>query len=114
MAKPARFSTCCLAPQHSLILFAASARGDHATELASAAGAVVEAHGHWIDVFVVMDRALPFTPPSDVTIIEDPKRSLYQRYGADTASLYLIRPDGYVAYRSRQLDSLGEYLDRVR
>ena len=97
-------------PNHCLLLFAASTQGDSSTDLANAAGAMVEAHGHWIDVFVVCDQTPQFILPPDITIIEDPQRLLYQRYGANIASLYLIRPDGYVAYRSGRLDSLGEYL----
>lgn len=96
------------APNHRLVLFAASTQGDSSTDLANAAVAVVEAHAHWIDAFVVGDQTPQFALPPDVTFIEDQKRSLYQRYGDNTAILYLIRPDGYVTYR---LSSLGECID---
>jgi len=33
-------------------------------------------------------------------LILDPERSLHYRYGAETECMYLIRPDGYVGYRS--------------
>ena len=97
---------------HRLMLFAAAAEGDTADALAAAESAV-KAHGHWIDVFFVAERTIERELPPEVTVIEDPKRSLHRRYGAEGAGLYLIRPDGYVAYRSRRPDGLGEYLNRV-
>ncbi len=100
-------------PHHHLLLFPPTTCGDLSTDLVSAAESAVKAHHHWIDVFVVESQNSQLSLPPDVTIIKDPKRSLRQRYGADTASLYLIRPDGYAAYRSRRLDSLGEYLHHV-
>jgi hypothetical protein len=40
---------------------------------------------------------------------------LHRRLGAGSACLYLIRPDGYVAYRAQPPDAakLAAYLDRV-
>ena len=41
--------------------------------------------------------------------------SLHRRYGAKTSSLYLVRPDGHVAYRGGAADIIGlkMYLDRL-
>ena len=45
----------------------------------------------------------------------DGEQSLHHRYGADTACLYLVRPDGYVGFRSLppQLERLQGYLDEL-
>lgn len=51
--------------------------------------------------------------PTGITAIGDPEGALSARYGVDSPCLYLIRPDGYVAYRSRRLDGLPDYLDRI-
>jgi hypothetical protein len=100
-------------PHHSLVLFASTTQGDAWTVVIGAAESAVMSHGHWIDVFIVTDRVPQRPPSSAVTVITDPEQSLRQRYGVTAAALYLIRPDGYVAYRSSRLDSLGDYLDRV-
>ncbi len=48
--------------------------------------------------------------------IRDDNGALHHRYGARGECLYLIRPDGYIAYRSEpiSLDKLNAYLARVR
>ncbi|TWU07269.1 Pentachlorophenol 4-monooxygenase [Symmachiella macrocystis] len=101
--------------KHGLFLFApASSQGTVSTELTTAAEAAARDHGDWIAVHLVDDWNGESTVPSNVTPIEDPQQTLRQRYGiGESTGLYLIRPDGYVAYRSRQLDSLDEYLARI-
>jgi 2-polyprenyl-6-methoxyphenol hydroxylase-like FAD-dependent oxidoreductase len=46
--------------------------------------------------------------------IRPTNRKLHQRYGATSASLFLVRPDGQIAYRgaATDLDSLRRFLDR--
>jgi len=41
-------------------------------------------------------------------------RSLHERYGANSPTLFLVRPDGHIAYRgpAEDIDGLGAYLDR--
>lgn len=57
---------------------------------------------HAVDVFVVVNGTAPENRLPDVaTLIEDPEGALHARYGADEASTYLLRPDGYVAWRGR-------------
>ncbi len=47
--------------------------------------------------------------------ILDPAKNAHRRYGTREAGIYLVRPDGYVAFRGQPPDekSLLEYLDRI-
>jgi hypothetical protein len=47
-------------------------------------------------------------------VLNDPKQRTHVAYGASTASLYLIRPDGYVGFRCHLGDEaqLVNYLQR--
>jgi hypothetical protein len=49
------------------------------------------------------------------TVVLDPELALHHRYGAEEECLYLIRPDGYVGYRSQPADraALAGYLARL-
>ncbi|MEM7435027.1 MAG: FAD-dependent monooxygenase [Myxococcota bacterium] len=71
----------------------------------------LENYGDWIDVFVV-SRELEEGWGGAVAI-HDAEGVMHDRYAADAASVYLVRPDGYVAYRDRKLSSPKPYFDRV-
>ena len=49
---------------------------------------------------------------TDVAALRDPKHATHKAYGAEAACLYLVRPDGYVGFRSFLADeaALFEYL----
>jgi len=50
----------------------------------------------------------------DLTVLNDPTQRTHAAYGVSTASLYLIRPDGYVGFRCGADDesALVDYLQR--
>ncbi len=54
-------------------------------------------------------------PGNQARLVYDDEGILHHRYGGRSECLYLIRPDGYVAYRSEPADAdrLIEYLDDV-
>ena len=47
--------------------------------------------------------------------LSDPTNALHRRFGAEGACLFLVRPDGYIAFRARPLDPLAfrEYAKRI-
>jgi hypothetical protein len=100
-------------PRHTLLLFAGGA-GDRADDLAAE---VARGYGDLIDVYLVplADAVASASPAPGVTIVQDPEQALQRLYGATAECAYLIRPDGYVGYRSANvaLPRLRDYLDRV-
>jgi hypothetical protein len=69
-----------------------------------------------ISVHLVVPRgSVPAELSWDDSILLDPDRTLHWLYGAREARLYLIRPDGYIAFRSGadSAEILSTYLDDV-
>jgi hypothetical protein len=107
-------------PEHVLLLFggtqtnwgeAASAWG----RLGEAADAVRARYGSSIRVYRVPPAGTPPGGDAHQGILLDPDHALHDRYGARTECLYLIRPDGYVGFRSEPVEpeALFDYLGRV-
>lgn len=98
------------------LLFSGRDTDTPAPELIQAATDALTTYGALIDVFIVVasDRVPLDGLPAEVTLIVDPESAMHRRYGADTACLYLIRPDGYVAYRSPDINSLGSYVSHTQ
>ena len=48
-------------------------------------------------------------------ILLDPRGELHHRYGARSACLYVVRPDGYIGFRSQPPDAeaLDSYFTRI-
>ena len=90
-------------PRHTLLLLVGR-EGSRQTNAGSAnlAAEVVRVYGDLVQVCIVLpanadDRA--FTRGS-ATIVRDLEAALHDRYGAHGGGLYLIRPDGYIGWRS--------------
>lgn len=49
-------------------------------------------------------------------IVLDPELNLHHKYGAGSESLYLIRPDGYIGFRSQpaEVDGVENYFSKIR
>ena len=64
-------------------------------------------------VFLKTEGTLPVLD-NDICIFIDPESEAHDNYGAKGECIYLIRPDGYVGYRSLppDLERLKKYLDK--
>ncbi len=103
--------------RHHLLLFEGerSSANVH-EELGALAQQVRNRLGAWIEPRIAIGAASrPGSLSWDGPVILDANRSLHHRFGAGTTCLYLIRPDGYVGYRSEPADAekLWAYLDRL-
>ncbi len=90
-------------PRHALLLFPGRrSRRPGWLRLARLADETQRAHGALIDIHLVAGShdAAPPDLPGKASLIVDAEQALHQRYGVRSECLYLIRPDGYVGYRS--------------
>jgi len=114
---PVRLSEVLQTPRHTLLLFdgrAATAAGYR--NLAEIARRVGDSYRDLVATHIVVPRdAPPQGLAWDGSVLLDPEGDLHHRYGAGSESLYLIRPDGYVGYRSQPADGdrLFAYLDSI-
>ena len=72
-------------------------------------------YGEAIDPVLIHMNELPFEVPEEISVVADDEGELHQRYGAHSHCIYLIRPDGYIGYRSQpaKLNLFLEYCDRI-
>jgi 2-polyprenyl-6-methoxyphenol hydroxylase-like FAD-dependent oxidoreductase len=104
-------------PQSHLLLFAGKAPVDkeywHLVELAAKVETLtsgcVKAH------LVLAESKKPEQLPWNGSILLDPQGKLHALYGARRPSLYFIRPDGYIGFRSQPVseEQLLAYLGRI-
>ncbi|MEO1192689.1 MAG: FAD-dependent monooxygenase [Pseudomonadota bacterium] len=79
---------------HRLLIFAPSA-------------AAVDPAGDWIEPLLVAPGRLE---TEGLRHVQDPEGRLLAAFGLPERGLVLIRPDGYIAFRSERLDDLPRYL----
>ncbi|PWW24216.1 2-polyprenyl-6-methoxyphenol hydroxylase-like FAD-dependent oxidoreductase [Geodermatophilus normandii] len=101
-------------PHATLLLFDGPASTDAGyRRMAETARRVRAALGDDVRTCVVVPGDRRPTGLDDVAVFLDPDRDAHRRYAATAESLYLVRPDGYIAFRSQPatarpvLDHLG-------
>jgi 2-polyprenyl-6-methoxyphenol hydroxylase-like FAD-dependent oxidoreductase len=102
-------------PCHHLLLFAArNAPDSEILPLLYLGDFVHERYEGLIRPFVISSKRVS-NPPEEVVVFQDRDFSLHEKYGAAWPAIYLIRPDGYVAYRSFfvNLPRVRTYLEKI-
>ncbi len=93
-------------PRFTLLLFDGPAATDAGYErLAGTARQVGAALGDDVRAYVVVPAERRPPGLDGVSVVLDPDRDAHHRYGAAAESLYLVRPDGYIAFRGQPAEA---------
>jgi hypothetical protein len=102
-------------PDFRLLLFQGRAPAADVPELADIGTRIQAASGGLVRPFLILDPHDTMSSRMDgLILLRDPARETHNTYGASSACLYLVRPDGYVGFRSRLAgeSKLTDYLGR--
>ena len=104
-------------PHFTLLLFDGPARTEAGyTRLSSVARRVRELCGEGVEARIIVSaNARPAALDRDGAVLLDPDHEAHKLYGASAQSLYLVRPDGYVGFRSQPVEEepLLQYLGEL-
>jgi 2-polyprenyl-6-methoxyphenol hydroxylase-like FAD-dependent oxidoreductase len=101
---------------HHVALFAgARATGETHQRLQALADAITHAHPDHVESHLIVPHELPKDLADKGEILLDPRGELHHRYGARNACLYVVRPDGYIGFRTQPPDgeALKSYLTQI-
>jgi 2-polyprenyl-6-methoxyphenol hydroxylase-like FAD-dependent oxidoreductase len=111
--KVVRFCQVCTGTKHHLFLLAGRRANEETYQrMRELQDEIGGRYGRIIEVHVVVPHEVPPVLRSNGSLLIDPIGELHQRYGASMDCLYLIRPDGYIGFRSQPADAeaLQSYL----
>jgi len=116
-SRPMRLFDLLREPRHILLLFAGRSQsaqdGQHLTRISQDMNDRFA--GEIRTYLIVPGGGSPVAAPPGTTLVMDTEHKLHRRYGAARECIYLIRPDGYIAYRAQPPDEtkLNAYLSRI-
>ncbi|WP_309399773.1 FAD-dependent monooxygenase [Cerasicoccus maritimus] len=115
--KPIRLFDLFRGGHYTLLLFTNSdAKDDDLEHLNSIAEQIRNRIGNWVQCAYITGRKAPKKLPERCLYL-DARSTAHKNYGVTLdQALHLIRPDGYIAFRSMPLnvDALNAYLDRIQ
>jgi 2-polyprenyl-6-methoxyphenol hydroxylase-like FAD-dependent oxidoreductase len=101
-------------PQFRLLLFQGISSPADVTDLARIGQRLQDASGGLLRAcLIVGPQEATHAMANDLTLLHDPGHGTHTTYGASSPCLYLIRPDGYVGFRSRTADE-SKLIDYMR
>src|SRR5262249_42933693 len=103
-------------PKHTLLLYAANADVTATCEkFATIAGELKQRFSGSIQAYVIVHPDCDVPNTEAIPIVVDRRNEFGRLYQADSGGGFLIRPDGYIGYRTSAIDGqkLSEYLDRI-
>ena len=82
--------------------------------LATIRNTIQNKYGRYITVYLVVPFETPQVNFEGSTLL-DYKKSLHHKYEASSSCLYLVRPDGYIGFKSQPINTeyLQEYLSKI-
>lgn len=102
---------------HKLLIFAGNYSDPNFEQIFKLKHNLVEQkYGDLIETLLITMRSeLSFETDGKVLLLHDDEGEMHRRYGAHSHCLYLIRPDGYIGYRSQpaKLELFLEYCDHI-
>lgn len=103
--------------KHKLLLFTGKEPGvQELDELINISGNAISNYLELLDVrLITVENGTPFDSSHFPSIYIDKDFKMHKDFGAAKASLYLIRPDGYIGFRNQPAASedLFEYLSKI-
>ena len=111
---PVRLAELMPGTQHTLLLFAGHRGGaDDASRRHAVFDALAQGYGDLITCFLILPGKNPAPGRDHEITLLDPDGAAHRAYHADDERLYLVRPDGYIGYRSQPADA-GKLVDYLR
>ena len=101
-------------PQHHLLIFQGAGEQGDRSILWSRLATITETYGELIQPLLIFHEDIPNMRVGDHCLYDE-MGAAHKRYGVTHPSFYLIRPDGYIGYRSPSVDvhKLETYLSRI-
>ena len=115
MAFPLRLFDVLRGTGYVLLLYAGSAGQDYHPVIAEIDTSLRARFGEDIRLYAIIDGNVALPAFDGLSVLEDADGTFRRVYDTATASAYLVRPDGYIAYRASPVrsDSLIRYLECI-
>ncbi|MEM1155922.1 MAG: hypothetical protein AAGI44_17430, partial [Pseudomonadota bacterium] len=101
--------------QFRLLLFTGTGSGETADLVVQAADTAMR-FALWLTPYIVVSQTIQSDAiySADHASLHDKEGDMHRSYAALTPCIYLIRADGYIAYRSLDINSVDQYFEHIK